>query len=188
MKNHKLGFSLLSVDPFSLKEKIIEIKNNRIDFFHIDIMDGNFVPNISFSPHIVTAISKIAEGTPLDIHFMTTEKAFNNIIDAFLETKPKFISVHLEAFSNINSIKKIIKDNNVNFGLALNPATEIKTLYPFLDNIDFVLLMSVVPGFGGQKFIDSTFKKITELNNIKMNNKYDFLVEVDGGINLRISC
>lgn len=183
MKNHKLGASLLSLDFLSFKEKIKTLTECGIDFFHIDIMDGNFVPNLSFSAKFVESIKTIAPQIPIDIHFMITEKAFFNIIDQFIQFKPEFITVHREAINNLSNVMDMIKKENIKVGVALNPEIEVNTILDIVHYLDLVLLMSVKAGFGGQKFIDNTFTKVDELLSLKE----DFLIEVDGGIDFPIS-
>lgn len=183
MKNHKLGASLLSLDFLSLEEKIRELISDGIDFFHIDIMDGNFVPNLSFSAKFVESIRMISPEIPIDIHFMVTEKAFFNIISQFTVFKPEFVTVHRDVISDLKYVKEMLKKEDIKIGVALNPEIEINSITDAIDYIDLVLLMSVKAGFGGQKFIDNTFKKIKDLSALKEN----FLTEVDGGIDLPIS-
>lgn len=183
MKNPKIGASLLSLDFLRFNEKISELKKSGVDFFHIDIMDGNFVPNLSFSSKFVNSLKVIAPEIPLDIHFMVTERAFINLIDQFIKVKPEYVTVHKEAISKLKNVKDILKKENIKIGIALNPDVKIDSIKDDIGYIDLVLLMSVKAGFGGQKFLDSTFQKIDELLALNGN----FLIEVDGGINLDIS-
>ncbi len=183
MKNPKIGASLLSLDFISFEGKILELKRCGIDFFHIDIMDGNFVPNLSFSSKFVESLKKIAPEIFFDIHFMVTEKAFFSIIKQFTIFRPEYVTVHKEAISNLRYVKDMLKKDGIKMGIALNPETGIDSIKDSIDYLDLILLMSVKAGFGGQKFINSTFQKIDGLLALKGS----FLIEVDGGIDLDLS-
>jgi ribulose-phosphate 3-epimerase len=187
MKNPKLGASLLSIPNFSLSEKIKQLNQAKIDFFHIDIMDGNFVPNLSISPSQYEEIYKSLPTAVYDLHFMVTEKAIESLLPAFLKFHPQFVTVHQEAISDWDQIARQVHDIGAKFGLAINPGTDLANIQKYLSSLDLILLMSVVPGYGGQKFIKTTYEKLRTLNHIRENNHLSFLIQVDGGINLTIA-
>lgn len=171
----KIGASLISADPLNLKETIDSLIEANIDFFHIDIMDGHFVPNISLSPQLAISLSNYTQ-IPIDIHLMVTNP--ENVIKWFLPSKPKLISWHIEVDKNHKEIATFLKQNNISPGLAINPPTKVDSLIPLLDYIDFILIMSVNPGFGGQKFIENVLNKVEKIKKIK-----DIPFYIDGGIN-----
>lgn len=167
-----------------LKEKdnyeqaIDKINNTDCDFIHLDIMDNTFTNNVSFSKEdSKTIVDKSKK--KIDVHLMSYD--LNNLIDYYISLKPSIISFHYEATNNINEYIEKIKENNIKVGLAINPNTSIDKIKEYLPFIDVVLVLSVLPGKSGQKFIDSTKDKIKEL--YKIRNKYNYLIEVDGGIN-----
>ncbi|MDR2822773.1 MAG: ribulose-phosphate 3-epimerase [Acholeplasmatales bacterium] len=172
------------IAPSILNSNFFDLENtikltDKADFLHLDIMDGNFVQNISFGPEISKQISEKTL-SPLDVHLMTKdpEKWF----DKFNFLKTEFITFHLENENVHENIKKI-HDLGIKAGLSLRPATDILKLTPYLEEVDLILIMSVDPGFGGQKFINDTYQKIDYLASIREKNGYHFLIEVDGGIN-----
>jgi ribulose-phosphate 3-epimerase len=187
MKNPKLGASLLSVPNFLLPKKIKELYQAKIDYFHIDIMDGNFVPNLSISPVQYEEIYKYIPTALYDLHFMVTEKALEKLLPAFLHFPPQFVTVHQEAISNWQKVAQQVRNVGAKFGIALNPDTSVDSMKQSLKELDLILLMSVVPGYGGQKFMEATYEKLQILNNIREKNKLSFLIQIDGGINLTIS-
>jgi ribulose-phosphate 3-epimerase len=187
MKNPKLGASILSVPNFLLQNKTQELFRAEIDFFHVDIMDGNFVPNLSISPTLYAEIYQSLPEIPYDLHFMVTEKALNNLLSAYLKFPPQFVTVHQEAISDWKMIAHQVRETRAKFGLAINPGTSIESIQQSLTELDLVLLMSVNPGYGGQKFLDSTYEKLRILSHIREKNHLSFLIQVDGGINLGIA-
>ena len=177
----KISVSILSADFTNLKEEIKIVENAGADIIHCDIMDGNFVPNISFGQSIINQINKITE-LPLDIHLMIDEPV--KYINDFADAGADYISVHFENNFHLDRLIHYIKDFGIKAGVALNPATPVNVLKEIFSEIDFVMLMSVNPGFGGQEFIPYTISKIKELDDIRKKGKYNFQIEVDGGIGL----
>lgn len=175
----KICPSILSADFSKLGNEIREVEASGADMFHCDIMDGHFVPNISYGPYIVKTLDRITS-LPLDVHLMIDHPEY--FISEFVKVGADYISVHYENNYHLDRILNYIKSFGVKAGVALNPATPIDVLNNVLDSLDFVLLMSVNPGFGGQKFIDYVLNKISSLNAIRSERKSDFLIEVDGGI------
>lgn len=169
--------SILTADFSNLKQELKSI--NKADFIHLDIMDGHFVPNISFGPHISECISKETK-IPLDTHLMVTDPL--NWIDKFSIGKTKFITIHFEANNPEAAIKKI-KANQIIPGISIKPDTKVSEIKHLLKDVGLVLVMSVEPGFGGQKFMPKALKKISELRMLREELKLNFIIEVDGGIN-----
>ncbi len=149
------------------------------DLIHVDVMDGHFVPNITIGPIVVTGLKKLTS-LPLDVHLMIERP--DRYIEAFAQAGSDWITIHAEVCPHLKRMIKKIRQLNVKPGVVLKPATPLKTLYPVLDDIDLVLIMSVNPGFGGQSFIPSTLKKIERLRKIVDQNHYSLEIEVDGGI------
>jgi len=176
----KISPSILSADFSKLGSEIKEIENAGADLIHCDIMDGHFVPNISYGPYIVSVVNKITT-LPLDVHLMIDNA--DKYIQDFYKAGADYISIHYENNIHLHRIIKQIKDSGIKAGVALNPATTISVLNDILSICDFVLIMSVNPGFGGQKFIAETLQKIIELRRIIDGFGYKCLIEVDGGIN-----
>lgn len=172
----KIAPSILTADFLDLERELRSVSD--ADFLHLDIMDGNFVPNISFGPSIAKQIASATE-VELDIHLMVTDPV--KWIEEFVYPTTKFITVHYESNDVLTAINKI-KDNNVQVGLSIKPGTEIEDVLSLLPLVDLVLIMTVEPGFGGQSFIPSSVDKIKELNEIRQTHGFDFLIEVDGGI------
>lgn len=173
--------SILSADFSKLSDEITEVEQGGADIIHCDIMDGHFVPNITFGPDVVAKVNEITN-LPLDVHLMI-ENA-DKYVESFANAGADYISVHYENNYHLNRLLNKIKSLGVKAGVVLNPATPIVLLKNIIEYADFVLLMSVNPGFGGQKFILNSIDKIIELK--QMINKYnpDCLIEIDGGIGL----
>lgn len=173
--------SILSADFSKLSDEITEVEKGGADIIHCDIMDGHFVPNITFGPDVVAKVNEITN-LPLDVHLMI-ENA-DKYVKSFAKAGADYISVHYENNYHLNRLLNKIKLLGVKAGVVLNPATPIVLLKNIIEYADFVLLMSVNPGFGGQKFILNSIDKIIELK--QMINKYnpDCLIEIDGGIGL----
>jgi len=176
-----LSPSILSSDFTDLKSTIRILELGNADWIHLDIMDGNFVPNLTFGPIIVDAINRITD-LPLDTHLMISNPDF--YIEKYIEAGSDILTVHQEAVVHLHRTIMKIKDFNVKAGVSINPATPINAIENILDEVDLVLIMSVNPGFGGQTFIKNALKKISALKEIKEKNNYNFLIEVDGGIDI----
>lgn len=187
MKHPELGASLLSAHPFEIKDNAHELADGKIDFFHIDVMDGNFVPNLALNSSICKALCADYPSIPLDVHFMTTRKALDAIMPSFLETRPKWITFHVELKDDLKVLLDQCLSNGVAPGLAINPDTPLEVLIPFLPYCHIVLLMSVSPGYGGQAFREDTFKRLEALTQWRKDDDKSFLIEVDGGISLPIA-
>ena len=177
----KIAPSILSADFSRLGEEVRAVERAGADLIHVDVMDGHFVPNITIGPLVVTALKKLTS-LPLDVHLMIEEP--ERYIEAFGQAGGDWITIHAEVCPHLKRMIKKIRQLNVRPGIVLKPATPLKTLYPVLDDIDLVLIMSVNPGFGGQSFIPSTLKKIERLRKIIDQNKYLLEIEVDGGVKI----
>ncbi len=176
----ELAPSILNANLLEIRQILINLNKLKINFLHLDIMDGNFVPNLSFGYNVIKPIKTIFKGKLIS-HLMikNPDKYINN----FASEGSDYISFHIEVTGNktIELINKV-KDNKKKVGLVLNPDTSLKKVNKFLDKINLITIMSVYPGFGGQKFIESTYDKIKQLDLIRKKEKFKFLIEVDGGI------
>ncbi len=175
----KIAPSILSADFSRLGEEVSSVERAGADVIHVDVMDGHFVPNITIGPLVVQGLKKLTS-LPLDVHLMIERP--DRYIEAFAEAGSNWITVHAEVCPRLKSIMKKLRQLKVRPGIVLKPATSLKTLYPVLDDLDLVLIMSVNPGFGGQSFIPSTLKKIERLREIVDHDGYPLEIEVDGGI------
>ncbi|MBR0440606.1 MAG: ribulose-phosphate 3-epimerase [Firmicutes bacterium] len=178
----KLAPSILSADFSRLADQIALIEQGGADYVHMDVMDGAFVPNITFGGLVVKSVVG-KTGLPFDIHLMI-EHPEQRIPD-FVTPQTEFIVVHQEACTHLHRVIQQIKDLGVKAGVALNPATPVSSLEYVLSDLDLVLVMSVNPGFGGQKFIPSAMDKIRLLNRIRREKDLHFVIEIDGGVNLK---
>jgi ribulose-phosphate 3-epimerase len=169
--------SILSSTFLNLMDDIKMINSSEAGWIHIDVMDGVFVPNISFGMPILSNIRKVTNKF-LDVHLMITQP--ERYINEFTKCGADMITVHFEACTHLHRTIQSIKDNKVKAGVAINPHTPISSILDIVNDVDMVLIMSVNPGFGGQKFIQNTFKKISELRSINRN----VLIQVDGGVSL----
>lgn len=172
--------SILSANFGELAKEIKAVCEAGADLIHIDVMDGHFVPNLTIGPLVVEAVAK-ASTKPLDIHLMVENVPF--FVDLFLPLKPKFISFHIEEEKHPLRLIDHIRKNGVNPAIVLNPHTPVSSLKHIIDEVDMVLLMSVNPGFGGQKFIPSVLSKALELRELIDSRNAKCMIEVDGGVN-----
>ncbi|WP_434968564.1 ribulose-phosphate 3-epimerase [Rosettibacter firmus] len=180
MKNIKLlAPSILSADFSNLSQQIRYVELGGADIIHCDVMDGRFVPNLTFGPLIINAIKKVTN-LPIDAHLMVENP--ENMIDNFIEAGVNYLTVHQEATVHLHRTINYIKSKGVKAGVSINPATPVNMLKEILEDVDLVLIMSVNPGFGGQKFIPGSIRKIKELSEMREAMGYNFLIEVDGGI------
>ncbi len=171
--------SILSADFAHLARDIEKVERAGADVVHLDIMDGHFVPNLTIGPPVVTSIRKITK-LPLDVHLMIENP--ERYIDDFIRAGADWISVHIEADRHLDRTLNYLRDKEIKAGIAINPGTSLSLLDEVLPLADYVLLMTVNPGFGGQKFIPSSLDKIRKLKKIIASNKYGARIEVDGGI------
>ena len=170
---------MLSADFGRLSSEVEMVNNSDADLFHLDIMDGVFVPNISYGFPVIKAISRLAK-KPMDAHLMIVEP--DKYIDRFADAGAEYLSVHIEACPHLHRTIQNIKERGMKAGVALNPHTPACMLKEILSDLDFVLVMSVNPGFGGQKFITSSLNKIKEIREMAKINAPNLLIEVDGGV------
>ena len=177
----KIAASILSADFLKLGEEIKAAEATGADMLHIDIMDGHFVPNITIGHSVVESIRKITS-IPLDVHLMIEEP--DKYLRDFIKAGADYLSVHIEASVHLHRTVHRIKENGVKAGVSLNPATPVWSLEHILQDLDFVLLMSVNPGFGGQKFIPQIIEKIKMLKRLIREKGLSTIIEVDGGIKL----
>ena len=177
----KIAPSILSADFSKLGEQVEAISRAGADYVHVDVMDGHFVPNISFGSAVMKSLNRL-ETAPYDVHLMIENP--DAYIADFVTEKTEFIVVHQEACRHLHRTVQNIKSHGIKAGVALNPATPISTLECILDDIDLVLVMSVNPGFGGQKFIPGALEKIKELDRLRKEKDYNYVIEIDGGISL----
>lgn len=182
MKQQILSASLLNCDFSNLGEEIRIAEAAGVDWFHLDIMDGHFVPNISFGPDIVAVIRKLTK-LPLDTHLMISNP--DDFIDWFAEAGADNISVHVENNANIHKTLLNIQKTNKKAGIVVNPGTPLEMIYPLLHMVEFVLMLTVNPGFGGQKFLTEVLPKIKTLSNKIQESGLEVGIEVDGGIDER---
>lgn len=177
----KIAPSILSADFARLGEEILDVEKGGADWIHVDVMDGHFVPNITIGPLIVEAIRPVTK-LPLDVHLMIEEP--DRYIPQFAKSGADWITVHQEACRHLHRTLYLIKEQGVKAGVVLNPATPISTIEPVLADLDMVLLMTVNPGFGGQKFIHSVLPKVAQLRQMLNERGLGHVeIEIDGGVN-----
>ena len=179
MKKIIVSPSLLSADFNHLANDIEMVNNSEADWFHLDIMDGVFVPNISFGIPIVKSVKRLAQ-KPLDVHLMIVQP--ERYITTFRNAGADILTVHYEACTHLHRTIQEIKSNGMKAGVSINPHTSVRLLEDILPEIDLVLIMSVNPGFGGQSFIKNSLKKISELRNMVNVVNPETIIEVDGGV------
>ena len=177
----KLAPSILSADFGHLAEDVKKIEEGGADYIHVDVMDGHFVPNISFGAPVMKCLNG-KTSLPYDVHLMIENP--DRYIDDFVTPQTEYITVHQEACVHLHRTVQNIKSKGVMAGVSINPATPVSTLECILPDVDMVLIMSVNPGFGGQKFIPGALGKVRELAEVKRTKGLDFVIEIDGGITL----
>lgn len=177
----ELAPSILSADFSKLGEDVSSIEKGGADLIHVDVMDGHFVPNISFGSAVMKSLNKITK-LPYDVHLMIENP--DRYLEDFVTEKTEYITVHQEACIHLHRTVQHIKGLGIKAGVSINPATSLTVIEEILDDIDLVLIMSVNPGFGGQKFIPSALSKIERLAKIRDERGLKFKIEVDGGVTL----
>ena len=175
----KIAPSILAADFGNLSRDCEIVNKSNADWFHLDVMDGLFVPNISFGMPIVSSIRKMTK-KPLDVHLMIIEP--ERYIDKFIEIGSDILTVHIEATSEIDEILDKMKDSSIKSGIAINPDTPINKLEDYINKVDLVCLMGVHAGFGGQKFIEKTFDRLIELKSLIDSRDSSAVIEIDGGV------
>lgn len=176
----KIAPSILSADIGKFGKEIKMLDESEAEWIHIDVMDGHFVPNLTFGPNIVEAVKDYTNKF-MDVHLMVEEP--EKMIDSYIEAGAHGLSIHAEATKNIHQVMQKIKKNNLKAGVVINPGTPVSFIEPVLSMVDLVLVMTVNPGFGGQAFLLDMVEKIKQLDEYREKNKAGFLIQVDGGVN-----
>ena len=176
----KISPSILSADILKLEEEVKLLDKNGADYIHIDIMDGHFVPNITFGPNIVKSLRKVTSKI-LDVHLMI--KPVKQYINEFVKAGSDIISFHPEADEHPEEIIKMISDAEIKAGIAIHPEVNITDIDHLFNKVQQIIVMTVTPGFGGQKFMHDQVQKIKDLDEIRKNNNYNYEIAVDGGVN-----
>jgi len=177
--NHLIAPSILAADFANLQRDIEMLNSSEADWIHVDVMDGMFVPNISFGLPVVKAVKEHAK-KPLDVHLMIVEP--DRYLKDFKDAGASRITVHYEVCPNLHRTIQVIKELGCKACVALNPHTPVSVLVDIIGDLDMVLIMSVNPGFGGQKFIQNTYKKINDLKQLRLTHNPGLLIEIDGGV------
>ena len=180
MKNIQISPSILSADFSQLGTEIKRLEEGGADMIHVDVMDGHFVPNLTIGPPVIKALRKHCS-LKFDVHLMISP--VHKYIEAYADAGADIITIHPEATQNLKESIKTIKNLKKKVGVSLNPESKIELITEFIDQIDLVLIMSVNPGFGGQKFMPEVLDKIKQLKKIQQENNLNFDIEIDGGIN-----
>ena len=180
----KIAPSILAADLLDIKNEVINVDDAGAEFIHIDVMDGHFVPNLSFGYNMVKTLRPITKKI-LDVHLMISP--VEPFIKEFINAGSDIISFHPEADKNTKEIISTIKKSNCKVGIAVHPNIKIEEIKEFLNDVDLVIIMTVIPGFGGQKFLEDQVQKISELKEIRKNINANYEIEIDGGINYQTS-
>lgn len=175
----KIAPSILSADFANLQRDIELVENNQVDVLHVDIMDGHFVPNITFGPNVVAAIRPFTK-LPLDCHLMIEQP--ERYVEAFAKAGADIINVHVEATPHIHRVLQLIKSFGVKGAVTINPGTPVSAIEPVLHLVEMVLVMTVNPGFGGQSFLPECLAKVAALDELRRTKGYTYEIEVDGGV------
>lgn len=176
----KIAPSILAADFANLSKECEDIDESNADWFHLDVMDGIFVPNISFGMPIVKSIRQMTK-KPLDVHLMITKP--ERYIDKFIELGSNILTVHVEATNKLNKIIDKTHQSNIKSGIAINPDTPISRIEDYINDVDLICLMGVHAGFGGQKFIEKTYSRLEKLKNLISSRNSSAIIEIDGGVN-----
>ena len=184
MKKIQISPSILSADFSNLGDEIKRLEDSGADMIHVDVMDGHFVPNLTIGPPVIKSLRKYTK-LPFDVHLMIDP--VHKYIKDYSDAGADIITFHPEATKDILETINLIKSLNKKVGISFNPDTKISAADKHLDKIDLILIMSVYPGFGGQKFIKEVIKKIKDLDKIRKEKKFEFKIEIDGGINFETS-
>ena len=172
--------SILGGSFANMQDTIKLIDQSKAEYIHFDVMDGDFVPNLTFGPQFISNVRSFSKKI-FDVHLMINR--VGKFLDDYIKAGSDIITFHLEIDEDINELITKIKNNNIKCGIAIKPATPWEDLKPYLDNIDQIIIMTVEPGFGGQKFMDDQLSKITQLKKYLVDNQYQIDLEIDGGVN-----